>query len=140
MRKLSLSKNIYFFDLEKVHSIHRSFYFMSKENLLLKLENRFVDKFQIKVKELTKGRFIEETNFKIYLKNTKGMLSSNPTMYGKHFSGRGQFYLPWIEVYFVDKIKFKSYEEWLSYEILERLFKELSTLLPPGGWGWCPFS
>jgi hypothetical protein len=106
---------------------------MIKENLLLKLDNRFVDNFQIKIKELTKGRFIEETNFKIYLKNTKGTLSSNPVMYGKYFSGRKKFYLPWIEVYFVDKIKFESYEEWLSYEILERLFKELSTLLPPGG-------
>jgi hypothetical protein len=106
---------------------------MNKETLLLKLENRFIDNFQIKVKELSNGRFIEETNFKIYLKNTKGMLSSDPVMYGKYFAGRKKFYLPWIEVYFVDKIKFESYEEWLSDETLEKLFKELASLLPPGG-------
>jgi len=106
---------------------------MSKENLLLRLENRFVNKFQIKLKELSKGRFAEETNFKIYLKNTKGMLSTNPIMHGKYFSGRQKFYLPWIEVYFVNKIKFDSDEELLSYGTLEKLFKELSKLLPPGG-------
>ncbi len=106
---------------------------MSKQNLLLRLENRFVDKFQIKIKDLSKGRFVEETNFKIYLKNTKGMLTTNPIMHGKYFSGREKFYLPWIEVYFVDKIKFESDEELLSYGTLEKLFKELSNLLPPGG-------
>jgi len=106
---------------------------MSKENLLLRLENRFVDNFQIKVKELFMGRFVEETNFKIYLKNTKGMLSVKPVMYGKYFSGRKKFYRPWIEVYFVSKIEFESFEELLSYETLEKLFKELSKLLPPGG-------
>lgn len=106
---------------------------MDKENLLLRLENKFVDKFQIKLKELSNGRFVEETNFKIYLKNTKGTLSSNPVMHGKYFSGRKRFYRPWIEVYFVDKIKFESDEELLSYGTLEKLFKELSKLLPPGG-------
>jgi len=106
---------------------------MSKENLLFTLENRFVDNFQLKVKALCKGRFVEETNFKIYLKNTKGMLSINPVMHGKYFSGRRKFYRPWIEVYFVGKIKFESYEELLSYGTLEKLFKELSKLLPPGG-------
>jgi hypothetical protein len=106
---------------------------MNKENLLLKFENRFVDKFQIKIKELTKGRFVEETNFKIYLKNTKGMISSNPVMYGKHFSGRGQFYLPWVEVYFVDTVKFESREETLPYKNLLLLFKEISSIIPAGG-------
>ena len=106
---------------------------MNKENLLLKLENRFVDNFQIKVKELSKGRFIEETNFKIYLKNTNGVLSRNPAMFGKHFSGRGQFYLPWVEAYFVDTIKFESREETLPYKNLGLLFKEISSIIPAGG-------
>ena len=51
---------------------------MSKENLLLTLDNRFVGSFQIKLKELSRGRIIEEANFKIYLKNSKEELSQNP--------------------------------------------------------------
>lgn len=76
---------------------------MSKENLLFTLENRFVDNFQLKVKDLCKGRFVEETNFN-FLKNAKDVLSTNPVIHGKYFSGRKKFYRPWIEVYFVDKV------------------------------------
>ncbi|MCK5588345.1 MAG: hypothetical protein KAI34_06455 [Candidatus Lokiarchaeota archaeon] len=32
------------------------------------------------------------------------MLSTNPVIHGKYFSGRKKFYRPWIEVYFVDKV------------------------------------
>ncbi|MFX1520885.1 MAG: DUF1122 family protein [Promethearchaeota archaeon] len=106
---------------------------MSKESLLLTLDNRFVDNYQIKVKELSKGRFVEETNFEIYLKNTNGELSQKPAMFGKHFSGRGQFYRPWVEVYFVNTVRFESRKEFLSYETLELLFKEISSLIPSGG-------
>lgn len=106
---------------------------MSKENLLLTLDNRFVDNFQLKIKDLSEGRFVEETNFKIYLKNEKENLSRNPAMFGKHFSGRGKFYLPWVEVYFVDTVKFESREETLSYKTLGLLFKEISSIIPAGG-------
>jgi len=106
---------------------------MSKENLLLTLDNRFVGIYQIQIKDLSAGRFVEETNFKIYLKNTNEELSQNPAMFGKHFSGRGQFYRPWVEVYFVNTVKFESHKEKLSYETLELLFKEISSLIPAGG-------
>jgi hypothetical protein len=106
---------------------------MSNENLLLTLDNRFVDNFQLKIKDLSEGRFVEETNFKIYLNNIKGELSRKPAMFGKHFSGRGQFYLPWVEVYFVDTLKFESREETLSYKTLELLFKAISSIIPAGG-------
>ena len=78
-------------------------------------------------------KWVEETNFLIYLKNTNEELSQNPAMFGKHFSGRGQFYRPWIEVYFVNTVKFESNKETLSYKTLELLFKEISSLIPAGG-------
>ncbi len=106
---------------------------MSKENLLLTLDNRFVGSYQIKIKELSKGRFVEEANFKIYVKNAKEELSQNPIMHGKYFSGRGNFYRPWIEAYFVVTIKFESHKETLPYKVLELLFKEVSSLIPAGG-------
>lgn len=106
---------------------------MSNENILLSLDNRFVGNYKIQIKELSKGRFVEEINFKIYLKNTNGKSSRNPAMFGKYFSGRGQFYRPWVEVYFVNTIEFESHKETLSYDTLELLFQEISSLIPAGG-------
>ncbi len=100
---------------------------------MLSLDNRLVGSYQIQIQDLSAGRFVEETNFKIYLKNTNKQLSQNPAMFGKYFSGRGQFYRPWVEVYFVNTVKFESHKVTLSYDTLELLFKEISSLIPAGG-------
>lgn len=106
---------------------------MSREHPLFTLENKEVNNYQIHVNDVSKGRFAEEINFKIYLKNAEGGLSQNPIMDGKYFAGRGKFYRPWIEVYFINIAKFESHEEPLSFVTLELLFKMISTLLPVGG-------
>jgi hypothetical protein len=84
---------------------------------------------------MSQGRFIEETNFELYLRSPKGETSKSPVVDAKYFSGRGKFYKPWIEIDYNPYVIFESSERVnLSEKKLdEKLFKHLSSLIPPGG-------
>jgi len=70
----------------------------------------------------------------LYLKAVDGEISENSVVRGKYFSGRGEFYKPWLEIYYNKLAKFKpSKTVSLSYRGLdENLFKHLLNLLPTG--------
>lgn len=69
------------------------------------LEGEEVGPLKISVGNQSEGRFPEETNFELYLKNKNGEKSQDPVVRGKYFSGRGKTYTPWIEFDFKENIK-----------------------------------
>lgn len=107
---------------------------MSKKDLFSTIEGKRLNDYALHVNNMSRGRFIEETNFELYLKANDGEISENPVVRGKYFSGRGEFYKPWLEIYYDNLTRFKpSKRVDLSEEGLdENLFKHLSNLLPPG--------
>lgn len=86
------------------------------------------------VDNISRGRFVEEINFELYLKAIDGETSENPVVKGKYFSGRGEFYKPWLEIYYDNRAKFKSSKiaDVPEIGLDEKMFKHLSALLPQG--------
>jgi len=86
------------------------------------------------VSNMSRGRFIEETNFELYLKTLEGETSVNPVVKGKYFSGRGEFYKPWLEIAYDNLVKFGSSKivDLSERGLDEKLFNYLSALLPLG--------
>ena len=107
---------------------------MSKKNLISSIEGKKLNGYVLHVDNISRGRFVEETNFKLYLKAIDGKTSENPVVKGKYFSGRGKFYKPWLEIYYYNRAKFKSSKiaDLSEIGLDEKLFKHLSDLLPPG--------
>jgi len=106
---------------------------MPKKNLISSIEGKQLNSYVLHVDNLSRGRFIEETNFELYLKAIDRESSENPTVKGKYFSGRGEFYKPWLEIYYYNRVKFKSSKivDLSEKGLDEKLFKHLSDLLPP---------
>ncbi len=100
---------------------------------LTDLEDKKINSYTISIGKKTEGRFPEETNFKLYLKNREGKVTEAPVLWGKYFRGRGKTYGPWFEIDFKRKIGFDSHSTELSNEELKKLFKRIIDLLPPGG-------
>ena len=103
-------------------------------NLISSLEGKRLNDYILHVDNISSGRFAEETNFELYLKTADGEPSENPVAEGKYFSGRGEFYKPWLEIYYNNHVKFKSAKavDLSEKDLDEQLFKHFSTLLPPG--------
>ncbi|MDH5686221.1 MAG: DUF1122 family protein, partial [Hadesarchaea archaeon] len=72
------------------------------------LNGKILDGYTLHVANVFPGRFVEETNFELYLKAADGAVSENPVVKGKYFSGRGKFYKPWLEIYYDNISRFKS--------------------------------
>ncbi len=102
--------------------------------LLSFIEGKRLNSYILQIDNLSRGRFIEETNFELYLKDLGGEISENPVVKGKYFSGRGEFYKPWLEIYHDTRVKFKSSKivDLSEGGLDEKLFKHLSDLLPKG--------
>lgn len=97
------------------------------------LGGKKLDGYILNVDNISRGRFVEETNFELYLKVIDGEISEEPVVRGKYFSGRGKFYKPWLEIYYHDRVKFKSKIVDLSKEGLdEKLFNHLLNFLSLG--------
>ena len=107
---------------------------MLKENFISSIKGKRLNDYVLHVDNVSLGRFVEEINFELYLKTIGGEISENPAVKGKYFLGRGEFYKPWLEIYYGNRVMFKSSKIVdLSEEGLDAsLFKHLSNLLPPG--------
>jgi len=70
----------------------------------------------------------------LYLKAVDGEISENSVVRGKYFSGRGEFYKPWLEIYYNKLAKFKPSKTVSLFDmgLDENLFKHLLNLLPTG--------
>lgn len=101
---------------------------------LSKIDGVKINSFTTILTEKNEGRFAEETNFKLLLKNNRGEVSETPILRGKFYSGRGKYYRPWIEIDFTEKIDFESSSEKLSDHALQELFQTTSSIIPSGGW------
>jgi len=103
-----------------------------KRNILPSLEGKELNGYVLHIDNVSPGRFVEETNFELYLKARDGETSENPVVRGKYFSGRGEFYRPWLEIYYDNRVKFGSSKVLDLSEggLDEKLFKHLSDLLP----------
>ncbi len=106
---------------------------MLKKKFIFSIEGKKLNGYVLHVDNTSRGRFLEETNFELYLKATDGETSENPVVRGKYFWGRGDFYKPWLEISYYNRVKFESSKIIdLSEEGLDQfLFKHLSALLPP---------
>ncbi len=69
----------------------------------------------------------------MFLKAIEGEISKTSVVKGKYFSGRGEFYKPWLEIYYDNHVKFESSKivDLSEGGLDEKLFKHLSDLLPP---------
>ena len=107
---------------------------MLKKNSISSVEGKKLNGYVLHVNNISRGRFVEETNFELYLKAVGGETSENPAVKGKYFSGRGKFYKPWLEIYYYNHVKFKSSKivDLSERGLDEKLFKHLSDLLPSG--------
>jgi len=108
---------------------------MPKKFFISSIEGKRLDGHVLHIDNLSRGRFVEETNFEVYLKAIDGETSENPAVKGKYFSGRGKFYKPWLEIYYYNRVKFKSSKivDLSERGLDEKLFNHLSDLLPPSG-------
>ncbi len=79
------------------------------------------------------GRFEEEIRFNVYLVDEFGNRSNLPLFSGYFFGGR-DYYSPWIDTQYNDKLKVGNKDLDLMDTELERaLFVEFGSLLPKGG-------
>lgn len=101
---------------------------------LSKIDGSMAGSYSIVLRDTTEGRFAEETNFELYLKNKQEIISEYPVIIGKYYSGRGKYYRPWIEFSFSEKSTFGSEEIIFSDEALTDIFQNISEIIPPGGW------
>jgi hypothetical protein len=108
---------------------------MLKKDVISSIEGKPLNGYVLHIGNLFQGRFIEETNFKLYLEAIDGETSENPVVKGKYFSGRGKFYKPWLEIYYYTRVKFKSSKivDLSERELDKKLFNHLSAHLSPGG-------
>jgi hypothetical protein len=106
---------------------------MLKKNFTSSIDGKELNDYILHVENISRGRFVEETNFELYLKTIDRETSENPVVKAKYFSGRGEFYKPWLEIYYDNQVQFESAKIVdLSEERLdEKLFKHLSQFLPP---------
>jgi hypothetical protein len=106
---------------------------MLKKNFISSIEGRKLNGYVLHVDNVSQGRFVEETNFELYLKAIDRETSENPVVRGKYFSGRGEFYKPWLEIYYNNRVRFESSKivDLSEGGVDEKLFKHLSDLLPP---------
>jgi len=102
--------------------------------MLSSINGKRINGYVLRIRNVSNGRFVEEINFELFLEKSGKEPSVEPVIKGKYFSGRGKFYKPWLEVYYLDHMKFKSSIELdLSESGLdERIFRYLLDLLPPG--------
>lgn len=98
------------------------------------LEGTEIGQYNLLIGSHSEGRFPEEVNFKLYLKNYDGERSKNPVIYGKYFSGRGELYTPWFEIDFEEKVNFESESvNVLEEDLGENIFRKIVDIMPPGG-------
>jgi len=107
---------------------------MLKKNFISSIKGKKLNSYVLHINNISQGRFVEETNFELYLKAIDGETSENPAVKGKYFSGRGKFYKPWLEIYYDNRIKFRSSKivDLSERRLDEKLFKHLSDFLPSG--------
>jgi hypothetical protein len=107
---------------------------MSGNGSITIIEGMELNGFLIQLANITPGRFKEETNFECYIRTIDGEVSQDFVVRGKYFSGRGEFYKPWIDIYYFDHASFgQSGTLHLSERGFDKkLFATLTSLLPAG--------
>ena len=102
--------------------------------MLPSINGKRINGYVLRIRNVSNGRFAEEINFELYLEKSGKEASAEPVIKGKYFSGRGEFYKPWLEVYYLDRMKFKSSIELCLSEsgLDEKIFRYLLDFLPPG--------
>ena len=107
---------------------------MLQKDFISPLKGKRLNDYVLDVDNISRGRFVEEINFELYLKTIGGETSEDPAVKGKYFLGRGEFYKPWLEIYYDNRVILKSSRIVdLSEEGLDAsLFKHLCDLLHPG--------
>jgi len=108
---------------------------MFNESPLASLKGKRLNGYTVEIGKMSRGRFVEEINFELYLKSRRCETSSNTVVRGEYFSGRGEFYKPWIEIYYDSYVVFESSGRVNLSEgkLDEKLFKHISSLIPPSG-------
>ncbi|MFB0501531.1 MAG: DUF1122 family protein, partial [Candidatus Bathyarchaeia archaeon] len=81
---------------------------MLKKNFISSIDGKELNGYVLHVDNISRGRFVEETNFELFLKAIEGEISKNPVVRVKYFSGRGEFYKPWLEIYYDNRVEFES--------------------------------
>jgi len=113
-----------------------------EKSLLFVLDGQGIDGYTLLLKDIKRGRFIDEKNFNLYLQKEDSKsggdkaseISLEPIVIGTYFEGRGKYLKPWLEIFYQPVVRFKKDELDLPRENLELpIFHALSGLLPAGG-------
>lgn len=103
-------------------------------HLILAIDRKKLNSHSIKICNVSPGRFKEESNFDLFLSDENGHTSIDPIIKGKYFSGRGEFYKQWLELYYNSIVKFDEsiIIDLSNSELEKKIFGYLSDILPPG--------
>ena len=113
-----------------------------KKSEIFKLDGAKINSYTLSLRNVKRGRFVDEKNFNLYLQKAaetgspKAAFDSSlePVIIGTYFEGRGQYLNPWLEVFYRPVVQFEKARVELQKENLELpLFRALSRLIPPGG-------
>lgn len=99
-----------------------------------KIEGRKIGEYFLYLGEVKKGRFPEESKFKLLLRDKENQISSEAIAIGRFFKGI-ELAKPWMEISYREKVKIKENTIELSKAGLDiAFFQVLSELIPAGGY------
>lgn len=106
---------------------------------LKNLHGRSFDNYTLHIDETKQLRFSGWKGFKLYLKDTQGILTTAPVVEGIYSKGGKDGIKPWMDLEYCEELEFfrkhqKKESFSLSFKDLDKkLFKCLGDLIPPGG-------
>jgi hypothetical protein len=106
---------------------------------LKNLDNKKLNGYTLHLGELKQLRFSGWKGFRLYLRDSRGILSSSPVIKGIYSAGGKDGVKPWMDLEYLEELEFLEKKETkdgliLSSNSLDRkLFKYLGNIIPPGG-------
>jgi hypothetical protein len=106
---------------------------------LKNLHGKRVNGYTLRLGELKQLRFSGWKGFKLFIRDSRGNLSSSPVITGIYSAGGKDGVKPWMDIEYYEELEFFEEKETkggmvLSSNSLDRkLFKYLGNIIPPGG-------
>ncbi len=112
---------------------------MDNFTALKKLHGKKLNGYSLHIGELKQLRFSGWKGFRLYIRNSRGSLSSSPVIKGIYSAGGKDGVKPWMDLEYYEELKFVEEKETegsltLNSNNLDRkLFKYLGNTIPKGG-------
>jgi hypothetical protein len=106
---------------------------------LKNLDDKNVNGYTLHMGELKQLRFSGWKGFRLYVRDSRGMLSSSPVIKGIYSVGGKYGVKPWMDLEYYEELEFLEEKETTNSLILSsnrldrKLFMNLGNIIPPGG-------